>query len=72
MCSSIPGHTGFILSIIKKNQSTAIILKCAGVRAPNSGDYSFEYSQVETPIDSFINNEGLNLIILAGVTGKTG
>ena len=26
---------------------------------PNSGDYSFEYSQVETPIDSFINNEGI-------------
>ena len=26
---------------------------------PNSGDYSFEYSQVETPIDSFIDNEGV-------------
>ena len=72
MCLSIPGHTGFILSIIKKNQSTAIILKCAGVRHRIVETIPLNTAKWRHQSIHLLIMRGLNLIILAGVTGKTG
>ena len=59
MFSYIQRHTGVYFINNKENPRYKYHFKVRRGEAPGDGTYSFEYGQVETPTDTFVDHEGI-------------